>query len=314
MKLAPVLLFVYKRFEHTKQTIEHLKKNNLSNSIEVYVFSDGPKKESDTNEINKIRAYIKSVKGFKSITLFENEANKGLAKSIIEGVSNVLKKNDAVIVLEDDLLVSKDFLNYMNKALDYYKDEKIIWSISGYNLPIKIPKDYEKDIYLSPRGCSWGWATWKDRWESCNWDLKFEDIKRVKKNLIGKNSFNYAGHDMIRMLEDQYNGNIDSWAIRWCYNQFLQKKMTIYPVISKVKNIGLDGSGTHSGKTKAFDSALSSKERSLKFEKITEIDDRIMMNFRRGFERKNFFGEGLFLLKEVGLSNFIHNLKKLTKK
>lgn len=307
MGLAPVALFVYKRFEHTKQVIDSLKKNILANDTELYIFSDGPKQDKDLIEINKIREYLESITGFKKVVVNKSEVNKGLAKSVIEGVSYIFQKNENIIVLEDDLVVSKDFLNYMNNGLEFYKDEPNIWSISGYNLPIKLPKNYKKDIYISPRGCSWGWATWKNRWNSCDWELKKSDIDEVKQNLIGERSFNYGGNDMIQMLENQYYKKIDSWAIRWCYNQFLQKKSTIYPVLSKVKNVGLDGTGTHSDKTTAFDIDLVNSSESIKFEKINTFNPEIIKVFRRAFERKSLVGTIIFFLKEIGVYHYLKN-------
>lgn len=305
MQLAPIAIFVYNRFEHTKQTIENLKKNELSKQTNIYIFSDGPKKESDLKDISKIREYLKSLTGFKNIFIKENEKNKGLAKSIIDGVSFVFQKNEKIIVLEDDLIVSRFFLNYMNESLEYYKDEDNIWSISGYNPPIKFPKNYKKDIYISPRGCSWGWGTWKNRWDSCDWVLKKSDIDKVKKNFKGEKSFNYGGNDMIKMLENQYNKKIDSWAIRWCYNQFLQNKLTIYPVISQIKNIGLDGSGTHHAKTKAFDVKLNSEMKKIKLEKVEKLNPEIIKNFRRCFERDSIVGTIFFYLKEIGIQKYL---------
>src|SRR5699024_3409085 len=101
--------------------------------------------------------------------------NKGLANSVISGVTKVIDKFGKVIVIEDDLISSTDFLSYMNNALEFYEMNKSIWSISGYNIPIDIPSNYKHDVYLSYRGCSWGWATWKNRWNQTDWSVKDYD-------------------------------------------------------------------------------------------------------------------------------------------
>lgn len=192
------------------------------------------------------------------------EHNKGLAKSVITGVSQVIEKYGKVIVMEDDLISTEDFLQYMNDALNYYEKNQKIWSISGFNIPIKMPKDYKSDVYLSYRGCSWGWATWKDRWDKVDWDVT--DYDEFKKNKRLRKKLNRGGRDMANMLDLQMEGKIDSWAIRWCYSQSKQDMFTVYPVKSRIRNIGLDGSGTHSGVTSHYDVVLRQETQKCKFD------------------------------------------------
>ncbi len=136
-KLAPITLFVYNRLEHTKKTIDALKKNILAKQSELIIFSDAPKNKEDFMRVNGIRRYIKSIKGFKKIKVIERKENLGLAKSIILGVTKVVNEYNKIIVLEDDLITSKYFLKFMNEALDIYKDEKSVGSVQGYLYPIK---------------------------------------------------------------------------------------------------------------------------------------------------------------------------------
>ena len=280
--LAPIVLFVYARPEHTKNTIEALSKNELASESQLWIFSDNAKKEKAIENVEKVREYIHSIENknlFKSVKIIEAEKNKGLANSIIEGVTKIINEYRKVIVLEDDLVASKYFIKFMNEALDFYERNDSIWSISGYNLPIEIPKDYMKEVYLSYRGCSWGWATWKDRWNTVDW--KVEDYKSFKHNYFKRKRFNRGGPDMSQMLDNQMQGKCDSWAIRWCYEQSKQNKYTIYPVKSLVDNQGLDGSGTHSGNIRDFDVQLNLKMPML-CENIT-INKTITKNFKSKF-------------------------------
>lgn len=252
MNLAPVILFVYNRLEHTKRTVESLKNNQYASDTELFIYSDNYKESSDDKNkiiVDQVREYIRTIDGFKNIHIIEAEKNKGLANSVITGVTEVIDKYEKVIVLEDDLIVSNNFLLYMNETLEVFKDNDNIWSISGYAPPIDL-KGYNQDLYIIKRGCSWGWATWKDRWNTINWSKEYY-APGVKDRKIRK-SFNKTGYDMSYMLELQKEGKIDSWAIRWCYNQFVQDKYTVYPVKSFVKNIGTDNSGTHSGNTEKY--------------------------------------------------------------
>lgn len=276
--LAPIVLFVYNRPKHTQDMIEALAKNNFAKESDVYIFSDNAKKEKDIENVRKVRTYIDSIKQknwFANVYIEKAEKNKGLAKSVINGVTKVINKYDKVIVLEDDLIPSKVFLEYMNKALDFYEKKESIWSISGYNIPIQIPKNYKFDIYLGYRGCSWGWATWKDRWNTVDW--KVSDYKEFKNNYKKRKQMNRGGPDMAQMLDSQMQGLCDSWAIRWCYEQSKQNKYTIYPVKSLVINQGLDGTGTHSGTTKDFDVEIS--ERVPELYNNLPVDKEITTNF-----------------------------------
>ncbi len=165
MDLAPIVLFVYNRPDLTKETLSALKKNTLASESELFIFSDGSKSEKDFDKVNEVRKLIKNINGFKSVRVFENKENKGLANSIIFGVTKIINKYGKIIVLEDDLITSKYFLKFMNEGLNFYKNNKKIGSITGYNKPSHFMKfkNYDKDLYLSSRFSSWGWATWKDR-------------------------------------------------------------------------------------------------------------------------------------------------------
>ena len=187
---------------------------------------------------------------FKEVHIIEREENLGLSNSIIVGVTEILNKYDSVIVLEDDLLTSPYFLNYMNAGLEYYQHYQSVHSIGAYNFPpekMAIPKDYEYDTYVSLRFCSWGWAIWKDKWFQMDWSTNF--YENFLKHSHQVDAFNRGGDDLSGMLLMQRAGKIDSWAIRCAYNQFANHAVTILPCISYIDNVGLDGSGTHCGKT-----------------------------------------------------------------
>lgn len=249
-ELAPIILFVYNRPDHTHKTLEALKKNELAEQSELYIYSDAAKNELQLDSVKKVREIIHGIDGFKKVTIIAAEKNKGLAKSVITGVTDVINKYGKVIVLEDDLTTSNHFLKYMNESLELYRDNNKIWSISGYTPNISFPQEYEQDVYLSVRGSSWGWATWQDRWNSIDWDVK--DYIEFRDNKHKRKEFNNGGNDLSFMLEDQMTGRIDSWAIRWVYNQYKQSKFTIYPTKSLLNNIGLDFSGTHSSNTDKY--------------------------------------------------------------
>ncbi|CAA7603145.1 Nucleotide-diphospho-sugar transferases [Acididesulfobacillus acetoxydans] len=282
---APVIVFVYARPEHTIRTIESLAKNDLADETQVHIYSDAPKNEKAVESVAAVREYIDSLprrKLFKSVKIVKAEFNKGLANSVISGVTEIIGNYGRAIVVEDDLVSAPDFLKYMNGALGYYESDRRIWSISGYTNSSKMifPKDYRSDLYLSYRGSSWGWATWRDRWDRVDWEVS--DYPQFRKSRDLRRRLNRGGRDMADMLDLQMQGRIDSWAIRWCYAQSKLDMLTVYPVVSRIKNIGLDGSGTHSGTTSEFDATIGKDASKCSFERL-DLDQRIGQVFRDQF-------------------------------
>lgn len=278
---APIILFVYNRIQNTINTINTLKANNLANESDLYIFSDAPKNEQAFDAVKQVRAYIKTINGFKSIIIIEQETNVGLANSIIGGVTQVINKYGKAIVLEDDLLLSANFLDFMNTALDYYQHNPSILSISGYNMAIKPPKQTVFDVFFAGRAASWGWATWAHKWQGINWEVS--DFKSFSKNKKQIKQFNYNGSDMFNMLKKQQAGLINSWAIRYCYHQFKNNLYTVYPMVSKVKNIGFGADATHTNipRYNRFDCLLDTTNKTeFNYSKNVYINPLIMKQFR----------------------------------
>ena len=243
LNLAPIVLFCYNRPWHLRQTIASLQLNTLAAHSDLIIYSDGPKRQSDEALIQEIRAYISSIDGFKSVKTILAESNNGLANSVITGVTKTVCINGTVIVLEDDMLTTPDFLSFMNEALNAYQSRSDIFSVTAYSPPFDVPASYTEDLFLAPRASSWGWATWEDRWEKADW--KVSDFESLKKDTKKREQLLAGGDDLWPMLVKQQQGIIDSWAIRWTYSQFRNNAFGIYPVRSKLKNIGTDGSGTN---------------------------------------------------------------------
>lgn len=235
---APIVLFTYNRKWHTEQTINALLKNNECNESIMYIYSDGAK-ESDLNEVNEVREYLKTIKGFKQIHIVERDENIGLADSIIDGVSEVVNRHGKVIVLEDDMITSPYFLKYMNDGLNYYEHNDKVISISGYFMDIQgLPETF----FMKWADC-WGWATWKR-----GWSLFEKDAQKLL-NSIKNNNLEYkfdinGSYPYTKMLEDTIKTN-KSWAIRWYASAFLSDKLTLCPGQSLIENIGTDGTGTN---------------------------------------------------------------------
>lgn len=248
--LAPIIIFAFNRPETLKNTIDSLLKNEESKDSDLHVFVDGPRnnKLGEDHKVLEVQNIVKEIKGFKSLSYTFSEKNKGLGNSIIQGVTQIINQYGKAIVLEDDLVFSTNFLSYMNQGLERYEKNDKVFSICGYSNKVKVPQDYNFDTYFCTRSSSWGWGTWADRWNSVDWDLK--DWEKYSK--MGKAFNKWGGSDCFRMLRSVKEGWGNSWAIRFGFSQFLQNKLSLFPIKSKVKNDGFDGTGTNCKKWSRF--------------------------------------------------------------
>ncbi len=274
---TPVALFVYNRPRHTKATIEALGKNLLAAETNLFIFSDGAKRDSDKILVEEVRQICRFATGFRTVTLIERSQNRGLAANIIDGITSVLKDYERVICLEDDLLTTIGFLEYMNNALEFYNG-KNVFSISGYTPKIRIPADYPYSTYNVMRNSSWGWATWRSKWEKIDWSVG--DYKQFIKSKTLSKSFEQAGNDTVVMLLKQQQGLINSWSIRFNYAAFKADEPTVYPVKSLITNTGVDGSGTNMRKSRKYISSTVEKIDSTVFAPENKIDKTVAKRFR----------------------------------
>ncbi len=249
---APIALFAYCRLEHTRQTLDALAANRLADQSDLIVFSDGARNAGERAAVAAVRALIRSFSGFNSVRLVERQTNYGLARNIIEGVTQVCQDYGRVIVVEDDLHTAPYFLTYMNEALDHYALDSRVASIHGYCYPVEtaLPETF----FLRGSDC-WGWSTWQRAWQLFNPDGATLLRQLRKRKLTRQFDFNGAA-DYTKMLEAQTKGDNDSWAVRWYASAFLADMLTLYPGRSLVHNCGNDGSGTHCIPTANFDVQL----------------------------------------------------------
>lgn len=271
-QVAPVILFTYNRPEHTRNTIEALARNELAEETELYVFSDAAKKEPDREKVAQIRAYVEQeVTGFRQVSLIARTENYGLAKNVIEGVTEIVNRYGKVIVLEDDLITNPYFLRFMNDGLDRYEDEKKVTGVTGYSF-LDDRTDYDRQSYLCGlTGTSWSWATWADRWAT--FDAKATGWERIVTDAAYRKKFNYDNtYNFYQILkQQQQDAKTNSWAIRWYYTTFLQDGLILAPTKSLVSNDGWDGSGVHCGEGAAPSAVHALKST----EAITEFPEEI---------------------------------------
>ena len=248
---APIVIFAYNRADKLKKLLECLEKNKFTNEMDLYIFVDIPDKKNkkytkyNSEVLEFLKYYEIHCTNFKKINIEVADYHKGLADSVIYGVSKVINQYGKIIVLEDDLEVSNDFLDYMQRGLIFYEHDKKIWSLAAHCPKCKFLSTYEKDIFLAPRASSLGWGTWKNRWDNVDWGVT--SYEKFRKDVVGRMIFNLGGNDLYRMLKGQMTDEkYDSWAIRWCYQEFLERKYTVYPKETRVIHCGNDNRSTHS--------------------------------------------------------------------
>lgn len=259
LKTAPIALFVYNRATHTRATLEALRNCELAAQSELYIFADAPRNPDDpqlVGQVAEVRTLIREEQWCGQVHIVEQKRNLGLADSIVGGINSILETNDRIIVLEDDICVTRGFLKFMNEALELYKDNERVMHVSGYIYPYskRIRVD-EETLFVNINTC-WGWATWKRAWSYYNPDVDFHlanwntEAKKKKFDIEG-----HAGY--YHQLEQNKQGIIKSWAVKWYGSWLYADGYSLLPVKSLVRNIGNDGTGIHSLSTGRFDMELT---------------------------------------------------------
>ena len=240
--LAPIALFVYNRPDHTRRTLSALQKNELAAESRLFIFSDAAKTDADQTKVDEVRKIIDNIDGFKSVKVIERTENFGLARSIIDGVTQLVNEYGKVIVFEDDLLTSPYTLQYFNEALIRYADERKVMHIGAYMYNLKT-KDLPQTFFYRAAS-SWGWATWARAWKNFEPDIdklasQFDRERISRFSIEGTMNF-------WKQVRELKAGKNNSWAIRWYAAIFLKGGLTLNPAKSLISNIGTDGTGVHS--------------------------------------------------------------------
>lgn len=278
--IAPIVLIVYNRPDHARRTVEALLQNPMAADSELYIYADGPKHPGHSEGVRMVREYIHSVSGFKRVHLIEREKNMGLAKSTIAAMSEVVNKHGRAIFLDDDIFTAPGFLTFLNQALDAYEGNPRIYSVSAWTPPIEIPSSYSHDVYLSHRALSWGWATWADRWNLVDWEVK--DYEQFMLDKKAQKLFARGGDDLPDMLRHRMTGRVDSWSIRWTYTQFKLGSYSLVSTVPLAENGGFDNTGVHcTSEYDVFGVKLNREKMSFRFPESLDVDPEIAERFRK---------------------------------
>ena len=271
---APIALFIYKRPAHLRATLASLAACPEASQTALCVFADAARLPEHAQDVADARAVARSATGFASVTIVEREENWGLARSITHGVADMCQRFGRVVVVEDDLIVGRDFLRFLNAGLDRYAGDERVMQISGYAFPVD--GGSEGTAYFLPIVSCWGWAIWDRAWSQ--FDPAMSAFAEIQKDAKARHRFNLEGaYDYWGMVQDQRRGAIDSWGIRWQMSLFARDGAVLYPAKSLVENAGADATGTHGTGDKAFqrDVASNRLETEIRWPASIEIDNAI---------------------------------------
>lgn len=238
---VPVVVFTYNRKDHTEKILTALSNCEEIKDTEVYVYSDAPQNEKAVEAVNEVREFLDGFNKIPHMTIIKQPVNKGCNASIKDGITEMIKKQGKIIVVEDDIYVCNSFLKYMNAALNYYEENPQVFSVTGYN-PVSGVSNNSFDTFLGERYSCWGWGTWQSRWEKVNWN----DVETAKN--IDSKRFKMNSLDLYNTFLASKKGNNCkiTWDVLVYYYMFSCNMRTVYPIKSHSDNIGLDGSGERS--------------------------------------------------------------------
>lgn len=284
MKLAPIILFAFRRPDHTRQLLESLSRNSEAKGSHLFVFIDGPRSRQDEEKIKEVERIVKSRDWCGKVQVSVNTRNQGSPFQVITAVTRFCAEHGKVIVLEDDLVLSPFFLDYMNNALEYFENQEKVMEVTGYIYPVKnlsMPAGFIRG------SLGWGWGTWQRAWKYFEADgrkllAKLSD-KKLRYDFDFCNSYRYYA-----LLKDQVAGRVGGWDVRWAASIFLNGGLTLCPGKSLVQNIGADGTGTNLRRSKSFHVQLSDQSVRIFPKRIEESEEMLSAVIEYYKSQKNF--------------------------
>ncbi|NPT40343.1 sugar transferase [Paraburkholderia sp. 1N] len=251
---APIALFVFNRLDHADQTVTALAANDLASESDLFIFSDGPRTSSEAQKVAEVRAHARDITGFRSVTVYEQQSNIGLAASIIRGVTELCDRFGKVIVVEDDIVTSPHFLKFMNDALNIYENDPKVMHVSGCTYPVDPEALGSDDTFFLRVPLCWGWATWKGAWKEYARDFSLAD--QFTRSM--RRSFDFDGtHPYWSQMTLNRRGRLTTWFVFWYATLYVQGGLALFPRTSLANNIGHDGSGSNCEESGQFATRLA---------------------------------------------------------
>ena len=242
----PVCLITYNRPEHARLTVEALKRNKLASETDLFIFSDAPGRTQDEQAVMETRAYLETVSGFKSVTIIKMDKNLGPFKMAVTAGRYACEHAEAFIWVEDDVQTHPNFLTYMNKALNFYRDNARVAAVSGYTHESSMAsalKQYPHDMLFSYAFHAFAWGTWKDRFLAIDWSMP--GVKEYLSNMKQRRRGRVLSWGHLRAASVASRPESELWDIRFSYYMMQNDLVCAWPRYTYANNFGFDGSGIH---------------------------------------------------------------------
>lgn len=282
MSRCALTVFAFNRPEHLKRTLDSLAKNIGVDRLDLHIFCDGPRFAADTSAVDSVRSVAHAARGFGPTRIHASPSNRGLANSVIAGMTTIFSEYEQALVFEDDIVSHPRAVEFLTSSLDFYEEFPRVFSVSAYSVgpgKLTIPDGYRYSSFFSHRGSSWGWATWRRSWEKTIWELDYVDD--LLADPFRRRSFAQAGTDLEVLLQQQRAGTVDSWAIRFHYSMFRQGGCCLFPIDSLVRNIGFDSHATHKKSGRRFDVELHSADGEFRFAPEVFVDSALSHSYAK---------------------------------
>jgi hypothetical protein len=237
---TPILITAFRRPELLTRVVEALK--GIDNP--VYFWIDGPRTTGRESQLVSDCIRIANQASLNTFAVKINQINIG-TDSVANGITWVLKTHPRVIVIEEDILVSKDFIQFAEQMLDEYESDLRIGSITAMNnVPTKYLSHPKNSYRFSVYFYAWGWATWANRWEHIITDMSDWDYRNVKWPCTSKSFLSKMRWK--RSMEEVRTGRSPGlWDYRWIYTYWSNNWMTVVPNHNLATNIGFGETATH---------------------------------------------------------------------
>lgn len=162
-----VLFETFVRVDYARQVWEAIK---AAQPKKLYFYSNKGRaeKEGEIERNNEIRSWVKEIDWDCELHTWFRKECVDVYTSLKGAVDWVCEHEEAWIVLEDDVVPTPAFFSFCDQMIEYYRDDMRVWNVSGDNFCNINPGGY--DYIFSHYHWMYGWATWRNRWLSIDWD------------------------------------------------------------------------------------------------------------------------------------------------
>ncbi len=266
--MVPVLIGTYTRLSHLRQTVDALKQNYLAAKTDLYIASDFPRDSSDAMAVEELRKYVDTINGFSSVRKIYRDRNFGVTRNFVDAAKSILETSNEIIIMEDDIVTGRGFLNFMNDALLFHRNNEDVLAVSGYLWPEFFFEG--ANSVLLPAYNTWGWGTWRDRYNNV------EAFHGLSKEVFQNRSFFFrvllTNPNLLPMAQAFSRGRLRALDLEWNLNTIKSNGFSVFPPQSLVRNIGFDGTGLNCG----FDSSFENQ--------VINTEGRVSVVFDREFD------------------------------